>query len=224
MQNSGFFGDLAPYLDHSLLDPTATAAAVELCCHQAIHHGFAAVYVHPWAVSQAVDLLKNQKVAVGTVIGFPLGATTAATKLFEAQEATERGATELDVVINLGLLKGGKTEAVYEEIAQISQETGQKVKAILEMSRLTAAEKRLAAEICLDAGASFLKTHTGMFGGATVADVSFLAAITQGRVGVKAAGGIRSYEQAIALIEAGASRLGTSHSIDLLQQQKEMNA
>jgi deoxyribose-phosphate aldolase len=214
--------DLAPYIDHALLDPTATPEELNRACDQAEHHRFAAICVYPSAVVQAVERLRGKKVAVCAVIGFPSGASTSATKRYEAQEATEAGATELDVVINQGWLKAGLTNAVYQDLAQICEATGQTVKAILEMSRLTEAEKRLAADICLDAGASYLKTSTGWFGGATVTDVQFLARLTQGRVGIKASGGIRTLEQAITLIEAGATRLGTSHGIDLLQQQRAL--
>ncbi|BFM40685.1 deoxyribose-phosphate aldolase [Synechocystis sp. LKSZ1] len=214
--------DLAPYIDHALLDPTATPEDLNRACDQAEHHRFAAICVYPSAVPQAVERLRGKKVAVCAVIGFPSGASTSASKLYEAQEATEAGATELDVVINQGWLKAGLTNEVYQDLAQICEATGQKVKAILEMSRLTEAEKRLAADICLDAGASYLKTSTGWFGGATVADVQFLARLIQVRVGIKASGGIRTLEQAIALIEAGATRLGTSHGVDLLQQQRAL--
>jgi deoxyribose-phosphate aldolase len=168
--------------------------------------------------------VKNKRIQVCSVIGFPTGATTSAVKLYEAQEAVENGATELDVVINLGWLKEGKTEEIYREIAQICEETGQTVKTILEMSLLTETEKQLAAEICLDAGASFLKTSTGWSGGATVEDVALLKKIAKGRVGIKASGGIRTLEQAIALIEAGATRIGTSRGVDLVRQQKEQES
>jgi deoxyribose-phosphate aldolase len=214
--------DLAPYIDHAALDPATTPQMIEQCCAQAIHHQFAGVCVYPSAVRQAIELVKNHKIAVCTVIGFPAGATTSQAKLYEAQEAAEFGATELDVVINLGWLKEGNTEAVYNDIAPICEETGLTVKAILEMGRLTAAEKQLAAEICLDAGVQYLKTSTGWFGVATIADVRLLQQITQGRAGIKASGGIRTVEQAVALIEAGATRLGTSRGVELMAQQREL--
>lgn len=210
--------NIADYIDLALLSPTATSQQVEQCCAQAVQYEFPAICIYPTAVRQAADLLQGQKTKVCTVIGFPTGATTSAVKLYEAQEAVDNGATELDVVINLGWLKAGKSEKIYREIAQIYEETGQAVKAILEMSVLTETEKRLAAEICMDAGAAFLKTSTGWFGGATVAEVQFLRQITRGQVGIKASGGIRTQEQAIALIEAGATRLGTSHGVDLVRQ------
>jgi deoxyribose-phosphate aldolase len=166
----------------------------------------------------AANLLHGKKPKICTVIGFPTGATTAATKLYEAQEAVENGAAELDVAINLGLLKAGKTREVHREIAEICDSTGQTVKAILEMALLTNAELRQAAEICADAGVAFLKTSTGWHGGATVEDVRLLKEITKGQIGIKAAGGIRTHEQAVELILAGATRLGTSRSVDLLRQ------
>ena len=185
-----------------------------------MQYNFPAVCIYPNAVSQAKELLHGSKTAICTVVGFPTGANTAATKLYEAQEAVENGATELDVVINLGLLKSGQSEKVYAEIAAICESTGQVVKTILETTVLTEAEKTLAAEICLDAGVAYLKTSTGWFGGATIADVELLKKVTRDRVGIKASGGIRTAEQAIALIEAGATRLGTSYGVALMKQQK----
>ncbi len=214
--------DIATYIDHALLNPTATPQQVEQCCAQAEQFHFPTVCVYPAAVGQATELLHGKKIQVCTVIGFPTGATTSATKLYEAQEAVDNGATELDVAINLGWLKAGKSEEIYREIAEICQQTGQTVKAILETTVLTNTEKRLAAEICMDAGAAFLKTSTGWFGGATVEDVRLLHKITKGQVGIKASGGIRTLEQAINLIKAGATRLGTSRGPDLIQQRDRL--
>jgi deoxyribose-phosphate aldolase len=212
--------DLAPLIDHALLSPTATADQVQQWCADVDRYGFAAVCVFPVHVRQAVELLLQRPGQVCTVIGFPAGATTSATKLFEAQEATENGATELDVVINLGWLKSGQSDAVHREIAAICEETGQTVKAILETSLLTPKEIALAAEVCMDAGVAYLKTNTGWHGGATVEVVQQLRQITQGRVGIKASGGIRTAEQAQALIQAGATRIGTSRGPLLIQQQQ----
>jgi deoxyribose-phosphate aldolase len=212
--------DIANYIDHALLVPTATPQEVEKCCGEAEHFQFPTVCLYPSAVRQAGELLYSKKTKICAVIGFPTGATTSAVKLYEAQEAAEHGATELDVVINLGWLKAGKSEDIYREIAAICEETGQPVKAILETALLTDTEKRLAAEICMDAGVAYLKTNTGWFGGATVADVRFLKKITKGQVGIKASGGIRTLEQALELIAAGATRLGTSRGPELVQQQQ----
>ncbi|MEM8777584.1 MAG: deoxyribose-phosphate aldolase [Cyanobacteria bacterium P01_G01_bin.49] len=213
--------DIADYIDHSLLNPTATSQDVEKCCYEAQQYGFPTVCLYPTAVSQGVQLLHNQKIVVCTVIGFPTGATTSAVKLYEAQEASENGATELDVMINLGDLKTGQSEAIHNEISAICEETGQIVKVILETTLLTDTEKRLAADICIDAGATYLKTSTGWFGGATAADVRYLKEISRGQVGIKASGGIRTLDQGYSLIEAGATRLGTSHGVNLVKQQAE---
>lgn len=210
--------NLAEFIDHALLNPTATPEQVAQCCEEADLFNFAAVCIYPAHVRQAVELLHGKRSQVCTVIGFPTGATTSAVKLYEAQEAVENGATELDVVINLGWLKSGKTEEVHRELAEICDATGQTVKAILEMGLLTESEKKLAAEICLDAGVQFLKTNTGWYGGATVEDVRLLKAVSNDRVGIKASGGIRTPEQAISLILAGATRLGTSRGPDLIRQ------
>ncbi|HAC65678.1 MAG TPA: deoxyribose-phosphate aldolase [Cyanothece sp. UBA12306] len=211
--------DIASYIDHAVLNPTAIAPEIEQYCQQADQYGFPTVCVYPCAVSQAVELLKDKPPQVCVVIGFPTGATTSAVKLYEAQEAVENGATEFDVMINLGWLKEGRSEAIYQEIAAICEETQQTIKVILETNLLTDTEKRLAAEICMDAGAAYLKTSSGWFGGATVEDVRYLKQISKGRVGIKASGGIKTIEQALDLIEAGATRLGTSRGVDLVKQQ-----
>ncbi|MEY2832468.1 MAG: hypothetical protein RLZZ574_1726 [Cyanobacteriota bacterium] len=213
--------DLATYIDHTLLKPSAIAEEVNQICQEAWQYNFPAVCIYPAMVRQARELLHDKQPQICTVIGFPTGAVTSTVKLYEAQEAVENGATELDVVINLGWAKSGESGKIYREIAQICAETGQTVKAILETTVLTNEEKRLTAEVCLDAGVAYLKTSTGWFGGATVEDVKLLQEITRGQVGIKAAGGIRTYEQAIALIQAGATRLGTSRGVDLLRQQNE---
>ena len=216
--------DLAAYIDHSLLKPSATVLEVKQLCQEAWQYDFPTVCVYPVAVKQAAELLHDKKTQVCTVIGFPTGANTSQVKLYEAREAVENGATELDVVINLGWLKEKETDKIYQEIARICAETGKTVKAILETAVLTHEEKRLAGEICLDAGVAYLKTSTGWFGGATVEDVSILKEITRGQVGIKASGGIRSLQQARELIRAGATRIGTSRGIELMRQQKELGS
>jgi deoxyribose-phosphate aldolase len=210
--------NLAEFIDHSFLNPAATPEQIIQCCEEADRFGFPTVCIFPSAVRQAVEFLHNKRPKVCTVIGFPTGATTSATKRFEAQEATENGATELDIVINLGWLKSGNTDALHREIATIVEETGLTTKAILETALLTDAEKVLAAEICMDAGVAFLKTSTGWAEGATVKDVQLLKQVAKDRVAIKASGGIRTLEQAIALIQAGATRLGTSYGPALVQQ------
>jgi len=210
--------DIAPLIDHALLNPAATDDHVQQWCEEADKFHFATVCIYPTHVRLATELLHNRNPKVCAVIGFPSGATTSAAKLYEAQEAAENGARELDVMINLGWLKSGKTSELHRELAEIVEETGLIVKAILETSQLTAAEKQIAAEICMEAGAAFLKTSTGWFGGATVEDVRLLKELTKGQVGIKASGGIKTVEQAIDLIVAGATRLGTSRGPDLIQQ------
>ncbi|GAA6621883.1 deoxyribose-phosphate aldolase [Scytonema sp. NUACC26] len=215
--------DIAPFIDHALLMPTATPEQVKQWCEEADKFHFAAVCVYPVHVRQAAELLQGKQPKVCTVIGFPTGAVTSATKLYEAQEAVENGATELDVTINLGWLKAGKSDDVHREIAEICEETGQTVKVILETNLLTDDEKKLAAELAMDAGAAFLKTSTGWNGGATLADVKLLKAVAGERVGIKASGGIRTIDQALDLILEGATRLGTSRSVELLRQRDRLD-
>jgi deoxyribose-phosphate aldolase len=210
--------DIAPFIDHTLLIPTATSEQVVQLCEQADRFRFAAVCVYPIYVRLAVEELHGKKPKICTVIGFPTGATTSAVKLYEAQEAAENGAEELDVVINLGLLKEGKTDAAHREIAEICEQTGLLVKVIIESTLLTDVEKKIAAEISMDAGAAFVKTSTGWNGGATLADVALLKEVIRERIGIKASGGISTHEQAVDLIVAGATRLGTSRGIELLHQ------
>ncbi|MEY2976081.1 MAG: deoxyribose-phosphate aldolase [Prochlorotrichaceae cyanobacterium] len=212
--------DLAPLIDHALLDPAATRDQIDRLCGEADRFHFATVCVSPCYVRRAVENLYQKMPKVCTVIGFPSGASTTATKLYEAQEAVSNGATELDVMINLGLLKSGNTDAVHRELAEIC-ETDRPVKAILELSRLTPAEIQIAVDLSLDAGVRFLKTGTGWAGGATVEEIRLLRELSRGKVGIKAAGGIRTLEQAIALVREGATRLGTSRGVDLMEQRKQ---
>lgn len=214
--------DLAPFIDHSLLIPAATPDQVKQWCDDCDRYQFAAVCIAPSYVALAREQLQGTTVEVCTVIGFPTGATTSGCKLYEAQEAVEHGATELDVVINLGWLKSGQHDRLHREIAEICEATNRPVKTILETSLLTPAELKMAADICMDAGASFLKTSTGWQGGATVEVVQQLSDLARGQVGVKASGGIRTAEQALLLIQAGATRLGTSWGPALIQQQEAL--
>lgn len=215
--------NLPDYIDHALLDPFATEKQVEQWCAEADRYQFASVCVYPTHVRKAVECLHNRRPQICTVIGFPTGASTSAVKLYEAQEAAENGATELDVVLNLGWLRTGQTEQLHKELAEICESTGQTVKAILETSLLTPDEKQLATEICLDAGVRFLKTSTGWRGGATVDDVRMLKEMAHDQIGIKASGGIRTVKQAFELILAGANRLGTSRGPDLMQQLQDFD-
>ena len=214
--------DLSRYIEHSMLHPAATVEQVKHYCQVADQWRFPCVCVYPNMVRLAEECLHNSRTQVCTVIGFPSGAHTISTKLYEAQEAADNGATELDVVISLGLLKMGRSDDIYKEIAEIRETTNVVVKAILETSLLTDDEKCLAAEICLDAGADYLKTSTGWFGGATVDDVKLLNSVTKGRIGIKAAGGIKTAAQAIALVQAGATRLGTSRGDKIMAERESM--
>ncbi|MEO0406140.1 MAG: deoxyribose-phosphate aldolase [Cyanobacteria bacterium P01_A01_bin.135] len=216
--------DLSPLIDQALLDPASTDEQLKACCSAAERYGFAAVCVYPMHVRLAVEYLGSKSPQVCAVIGFPTGATTAATKLYEAQEAVDQGATELDVVINRSWLKQGQIEPLHQEVAEICEATGRPVKAILEMSQLTPPEIEMAVDACLDAGAEFLKTSTGWFGGATLEQVQFLKQLTKDRAGIKASGGIRTAEQAIRLVQAGATRLGTSRGPELIRQLQALDA
>ncbi|MEL7039304.1 MAG: deoxyribose-phosphate aldolase [Cyanobacteria bacterium J06592_8] len=214
--------DIAPFIDYSFLNPMATPEQIEQCCQEALRYKFAGVCVYPCHVRQVAELLHGKSANVGTVIGFPSGASTSAVKLYESLEAAENGATELDVVINLGLVKSGKTEELYREVAEICQETNQTVKAIIETTVLNDSEKKQVAQVLMDAGVAFLQTSTGLYGGATVADVRLLKEVTKGQIGIKASGQITNYEQALELILAGATRLGTSRGIDLIRQRDNL--
>ncbi|WP_373538052.1 deoxyribose-phosphate aldolase [Microcoleus sp.] len=215
--------DIAPLIDYGLIDPTATPDQVENCCQQAERFGFATVCVYPAYVRQAVQLLHGKKPKVCTVIGFPTGASTSTVKLYEALEAADNGAVELDVSVNLGLLKAGRIDEFHRELAEICEQTGKTIKAIIESSLLSDPEKQLAAEICMEAGVAYIKTNTGFFGAATVDDVRLLNEVTKGRIGIKAAGGIRTHEQALDLVVAGATRLGTSRGPELLRQRDKLD-
>ncbi|MBW4654417.1 MAG: deoxyribose-phosphate aldolase [Kaiparowitsia implicata GSE-PSE-MK54-09C] len=207
--------DLAPFIDHTLLVVTATPQHIAKWCDEAERFKFASVCVAPVHVPQAVELLRTSNTLVSTVIGFPTGATTSAVKLYEAQEAIDRGAAELDVVINLGWLKQGMLDDVHRDLAAICDQ-GHPVKAIVETPLLTEAEKQIVVDICVDAGAAFVKTCTGWNGGVTVADVALLKAAAKDRVAIKASGGIRTTEQAMDMVLAGASRLGTSYGAAIM--------
>jgi deoxyribose-phosphate aldolase len=210
--------DLAEFIDHTLLDPTAVPEQVAQWCGEAEQFRFPTVCIYPSHVRQAVELLHHKQPGVCAVIGFPTGATTSAVKLYEAEEAVDHGASELDVMLNLSWLKIGKTDELHRELAEICAATACPVKAILETHLLTDAEKQLAADICMDAGVAFLQTNTGWYGGATVEDVRLLKAVTKDRIGIKAAAGIQTVELAVELILAGATRLGTSRGPDLVRQ------
>ena len=214
--------DLRDYIEHTLLNPFATREQIEYLCLQADQYRFPGVCIAPCHVKQAVEILYNKNCQVYTVIGFPNGFSTSASKLFEAREAVEFGVDGLDVVLNLGWIKERQLDAIHREIAEICELTQKPVKAILEMTQLSDEEKHLATEVCMDAGVQYLKTSTGWFGGATVADVRLLKSWVSDRCGIKASGGIKTYKQAVALVQAGATRLGTSHGVNLIKMQDQL--
>ncbi len=211
--------EIAKYIDHTNLKATATQADIETLCAEARRYGFRAVCINPSQVVNAVKLLEGTEVRVATVIGFPLGATTSLTKAREAEEAVAAGAAELDMVINIGALKEGRPDRVRDDIkAVVKAGAGALVKVILETCYLTDEEKVLACRTAEEAGAHFVKTSTGFgTGGATIEDVRLLRANVSPALGVKAAGGIRDIEAARAFIAAGATRLGTSAGVGIVQ-------
>ncbi len=212
--------NLAQYIDHTILKPEATVEDIRQLCQEAVDNQFAAVCVNPCYVDLAAHLLSRTGVKVATVIGFPLGATLPEVKVFEAKEAVLRKATELDMVINIGVAKMGLWDVVTDDIRQVvAAADGNTVKVIIETALLTDEEKRYACQAVLDAGAHFVKTSTGFGpGGATVEDILLLKSVAGNQIGIKASGGIRTREQAQAMIAAGATRLGTSAGISIVQK------
>lgn len=214
------FEKLAGMIDHTFLQPYGGPEKIEQLCAEARRYHFAMVAIQPAEVERCVHLLEGSGVRVGAAIGFPLGQNTSAVKLCEMQDAIRRGAGELDMVINIRALQCGDTELVRAEIndlVRICKPANVTSKVILETCYLTDAEKRLVCEIALKAGADFVKTSTG-FGlkGASVEDVRLMRETVGTQMGVKAAGGIRSLEAALAMIEAGATRIGTSAGVAIL--------
>ncbi|HML33294.1 deoxyribose-phosphate aldolase [Sporomusa sphaeroides] len=207
--------NLAKYIDHTLLKPAATVEEIIRLCEEAAQHKFAAVCVNPIYVDLAAHHLAGTGVKTATVIGFPLGATLSAVKAAEAKEAVLRKADELDMVIHIGAVKAGLWEAVKADIEQVvAAADGAIVKVIIETGLLTDEEKRQACQAVVDGGAHFVKTSTGFGpGGATEEDIRLLKQVAGDKIGIKASGGIRTREQALALVAAGATRLGTSAGI-----------
>ena len=204
--------NLAKYIDYTLLKATATPADIEKLCQEARQYGFFSVCVNSSYVPLAAQLLKGTDVKVCTVVGFPLGAMSTQGKLYETSTALAEGAQEIDMVINLGLFLSGQIAKVLDEIALLKQETADKVlKVIIETCYLNDDQKRLASQICVDAGADFVKTSTGFgTGGATLADVQLIKEVVGDRAKIKASGGIRNRETALQYIDLGVSRIGAS--------------
>ena len=216
---------LAAVLDHTLLKPEATRAQVIRLCHEAAEHRFACAMVNPTWVGTAAETLAGTGVPVGVVIAFPLGASLSASKCDEAKRVVKLGAHDVDMVLNIGLLKSGSKEdfeAVKQDIrgvVEIAHTNGAIVKVILETCLLTFEEKLRASELALAAGADFIKTSTGFSsGGATVDDITLMRSVAGTRAGVKASGGIRSLADASAMLHAGATRIGASASVKILAE------
>lgn len=209
---------LNKYIDHTILKPETTQEQVEKILSEAKEYDFASVCVNPTWVSLAAESLKDSDVKVCTVIGFPLGANTSAVKAFETKDAIANGADEIDMVINVGALKAGNDALVLDDIKAVVDASGNKlVKVIIETCLLTDDEKVRACQLSKEAGADYVKTSTGFStGGATVADVALMRKTVGPDMGVKASGGARSYEDAIAFIEAGASRIGASSGVAIM--------
>ena len=211
--------DFTKYIDHTLLKADAKPAEIEKLCSEAKEMKFAAVCVNPLYVRLASDLLKGSGVMVATVIGFPLGANTTKTKAFEASNAVENGADEIDMVISIGRLKAGNDDFVKRDIEEVVKASkGRDVKVILETCLLTNEEISKASKISADAGAAFVKTSTGFStGGATVDAVTIMKEAIGGRIKIKASGGIRDRDTAQKMVDAGADRLGTSSGIAIVK-------
>lgn len=213
---------LNKYIDHTILKPETTKEQVAQILAEAKEYDFASVCVNPTWVSFVAQELKDSDVKVCTVIGFPLGANTPALKAFETKDAIENGADEIDMVINIGALKSKNYDLVLEDIKAVVEASGDKlVKVIIETCLLTEEEKIKACQLSKEAGADFVKTSTGFStGGATVEDVTLMRKTVGPDMGVKASGGARSYEDAIAFIEAGATRIGASSGVAIMKGEK----
>ena len=213
---------IARLIDHTLLKPDAQPAQVEQLCAEAIEWGFASVCVNSCHVTLCRRRVEGSDVRVCTVIGFPLGAMLREAKAAEAAAAANLGADELDMVMNIGWLKAGADEMVVSDIHRVVDAAQQRpVKVIIETCLLTEEEKERATRLVIESGAAFVKTSTGFStGGATVEDVALLARVGAGRIGVKAAGGIRDYSTVLKMVEAGATRIGTSSGVTIVKSER----
>lgn len=210
--------EIASYIDHTLLKPEASPTDIRSLCAEARTYSFKTVCVNSCYVPLCVKELQGSKVGVCSVVGFPLGAMISAAKAYEAQLAMEAGANEIDMVINIGLLKAGELDAVRSDIEAVFAACGNaKLKVIIETGLLTDEEKRTACQICKEIGVAFVKTSTGFgHGGATVADVGLMRSVVGSSCSVKASGGVRNLDDARAVIAAGADRIGASSGIAIV--------
>ncbi|MHB8170928.1 MAG: deoxyribose-phosphate aldolase [Thermincolia bacterium] len=215
--------ELASMLDHTILKPDATNKDIEKLCREAITYQMVVVCVNPSWVALAAGLVRGTETRVATVVGFPLGANISSTKALETRDVIKAGASEVDMVINLGALKSGHTDLVREDIAAIVATAREEnpsvlVKVIIETCLLTEFEKVLACQLAVEEGAHFVKTSTGFStGGATLEDVRLMRETVGPNIGVKASGGIRDLSVAMDMIKAGANRIGTSSGVVILQ-------
>jgi deoxyribose-phosphate aldolase len=217
--------NIASMIDHTLLKPDATPDQIAQLCYEARKYNFASVCINPGYVKLCADLLRGSNVKVCTVIGFPLGATAPEVKAYEAETALKDGATEIDMVINIGALKGGDHTLVARDIrgvVEVVHVAGNLVKVIIETSLLTDDEKVTACLLAKEAGADFVKTSTGFAGGgATVHDVALMRRAVGPEMGVKASGGVHTFEEAKSMVEAGATRIGASAGVKIMQGAQE---
>ena len=213
-------------IDHTLLKPEATTQQIKQLCAEAIQYNFASVCLNPTHVKLAAQLLKNSEVDVCTVVGFPLGATLSQVKVFETEQVLNDGATEIDMVINIGALKQGNNDLVEQDIAGVVKAAHSRkaiCKVIIETALLTDEEKVRACQLAKKAGADFVKTSTGFSsGGATVEDVALMRQTVGPGIGVKAAGGIKTLTDARNMIAAGATRLGASAGVKIVREAKSI--
>lgn len=219
---------IAHLIDHTLLKPDATREQIRKLCEEAVKFGFASVCINPWNVAQAAELVRGSAVNVCTVVGFPLGATLPQVKIYETDAAIKLGAQEIDMVINIGALKSGLDETVEADIRGVVEAShrGEAIcKVILETALLTTEEKIRGSLAAKNADADFVKTSTGFStGGATAEDVSLMRAVVGGEIGIKAAGGVRSFEDFQKMVAAGATRVGASASVKILEQARGLAA
>lgn len=210
----------ASFIDHTLLKPTATSGDLTRLCEEAVEYGFAAVCIPPVFVRHANECLYGSGVKVATVVGFPLGYDLTATKCFQTRQAVDSGASEIDMVINLGAAESDDFDLIEKEIVEVNAAAeSARLKVIIECCLFDDVKKRKLAELVARSGAAYVKTSTGFAGGgATVEDVRLLAEVVAGRAGVKAAGGIRGWDTCREMIEAGADRIGTSAGDVIMRQ------